>query len=470
MSFTVTAQFPCATGASSPPCRVNAAISVAASGSPFVFSSLHIESGASVTFTGTSSLLQISTRDDLIVDAGAGLTFASTIVNVSLVSGAPMTINGTVQLDGYLAEIGMRAPSGALFVGGQITASSIVASAASMRLHDNAALSTNGRGFSGGLGAGAGSVSDADPAACVDCACSAAGGGGGFGGTGGNGNSSAQPLGFYSDGSAAIGGIGGTTYGSDAAPFDFGSGGAGYAGNAGFAGGGRIRLSSAGAMYFARGSTISADGASVANPQCVCNCAVATAGSAGSGGSIWIAAASLGGGGLVSAAGGNLIQRVQAAGGGGGRIRFDVPCTSLDAWFRNSSSARGGVAVTTAFTATVAEATGNTGQIGADGTITYLGRDGFRLADSAALGTSPFVCVACGSGTTAPATMLPAQCETCPAGSYCVSGSPRALCMAGFYCDEGAQVPDQNECVPPFYCAPGSAGLTACMGGYVTLN
>ena len=70
--------------------------------------------------------------------------------------------------------------------------------------------------YAGGLGAGAGSASDADPAACIECACSAAGGGGGHGGFGGDGNSSAQPLDFYADGSAAIGGFGGSVYGSGA--------------------------------------------------------------------------------------------------------------------------------------------------------------------------------------------------------------------------------------------------------------
>ena len=119
---------------------------------------------------------------------------------------------------------------------------------------------------------------------------------------------------------------------------------------------------------------------------------------------------------------------MQAAGGGGGRIRFDVPCTSLDAWFRNTTLTRGGVALTTAFSAQVAAATGNTGAPGADGTVTYMGRDGFRLTAAASLDASASsVCTACAAGTTAPAaTSLAVQCQTCPAGSYCAAGQPRA--------------------------------------------
>ncbi len=157
-------------------------------------------------------------------------------------------------------------------------------------------LSGDESGNLSGVGVGKGTSTDADwkPA-----------GGGGYGGAGG-------------DGRASNGGTlaGGTDWGNSEAPDGLGSGG-GSAKNEdylGGAGGGAIKLYSAGALTV--DGVITANGGNGAG-----NIDGAGNGGGGSGGSIWLTCASLSGAGSITANGGLSGQsRYRGAGGGGGRI------------------------------------------------------------------------------------------------------------------------------------------------------
>lgn len=107
-------------------------------------------------------------------------------------------------------------------------------------------------------------------------------------------------------------GVGGPAYGSMTQPQDFGSGG----GNGGGNGGGIIRLTVAGRLHV--DGAISADGN--AGSQAAC-----TAGSGGSGGSVYLSVGELTGSGRISADGGqgwrsDWCSGITSGGGGGGRV------------------------------------------------------------------------------------------------------------------------------------------------------
>ncbi|MCC6322156.1 MAG: hypothetical protein IT438_12055 [Phycisphaerales bacterium] len=139
-------------------------------------------------------------------------------------------------------------------------------------------IGADARGFGAGLGAGAGNST-------VGGQCA---GGGGYGGSGGNGTF-----------------VGGGTYGSFREPRELGSGGGSSGTVIGRAGGGSMRLSITGSLTL--DGTISADGDGSGNDRWGC----------GSGGSIWISAATVNGGGTIRANGGRTNYCGGGAGGGG---------------------------------------------------------------------------------------------------------------------------------------------------------
>lgn len=172
----------------------------------------------------------------------------------------------------------------------------------------------------------------------------------GYGATAGPGGSSTPSVGGSYGG---IGGGGGASpYGTSVNPTDFGSGGYGSNGNdiyyAQGAGGGLVRIRVTGT--FVNNGSILADGYSMG--CCITN-------SAGSGGSIFIAANVFDGNGLVQAAGGSPYS---GSSGGGGRIAI----------YYNSKS----------FTGTLAAHGGTTGSPGGAGVMYEAGNGTFGSAPS----------------------------------------------------------------------------------------
>jgi hypothetical protein len=149
-------------------------------------------------------------------------------------------------------------------------------------------INVNGRGWAGNLGTGAGGETSPPPVS---------GGGAGYGGYGGMSSSNA---------------LGGTTYGSVAAPIDLGSGGGlGSTGGAGGAGGGAVKIVATGDLIL--DGLISANGADATNNRS----------GGGSGGSIWLSAKTITGTGVLAANGG-AGEPIHGGGGGGGRIALQA--------------------------------------------------------------------------------------------------------------------------------------------------
>jgi len=155
--------------------------------------------------------------------------------------------------------------------------------------------------------------------------------GGGFGGRGGN-----------------AGPTGGASYGSAAAPVQFGSGGAndGSGGGVGSGGrgGGSVKLAVLGTATI--GGQIRADGGSVSVTECGCSA------TGGAGGSIWLIAQSVIGSGVVSSNGGTAATSCGGgpAGGGGGRVSI-TGCGSSS--FLDRVTVTGGIACASGETGTV---------------------------------------------------------------------------------------------------------------------
>ncbi|MBU0981689.1 hypothetical protein KKC94_03260, partial [Patescibacteria group bacterium] len=144
------------------------------------------------------------------------------------------------------------------------------------------------------------------------------GGGGAFAGTGGNGSH---------------GGVGGsTTYGDSTAPVFFGSGGGDNAGSSGGAGGGVLLLNITGTLT--NSGTISANGEDGKKYG------INACGGGGSGGSLYVSAATLAGASTnVFAKGGNGCDSAYDGGGGGGGRICIVYTTDSSTWLSSLSAA-----------------------------------------------------------------------------------------------------------------------------------
>jgi hypothetical protein len=194
-------------------------------------------------------------------------------------------------------------------------AAQIVITADNVNVEAGAVISSNGKGSAGGVqangsgtGGGAGSSLQADKG----------GGGGGYGGAGGNGDSLAG---------------GATTYGSNTAPTDLGSGGGGNynASLSGGAGGGAIKFVVSGTVTVS--GSITAEGADGTSSD-------GYGGGGGSGGSIWFDVGTLAGAGAISVNGGDGTGTSPNNGGGGGGGRMAIYYDSKP--FTGTTTAAGG--------------------------------------------------------------------------------------------------------------------------------
>ena len=181
--------------------------------------------------------------------------------------------------------------------GGQLKANTSLLQASSITIEAGGVIDASAMGYGANGGPGTGSENYN-------------GGGGGYGGLGGWGGSNVD--------------IGGPTYGSIAAPVDYGSGGfhqAGWDGNdyVGGAGGGAIRLSASG--------PVTVNGSILANGGNSSGTFGSYGAGGGSGGSVWITADSIAGSGTIAANGGN--PTATGGWGGGGRIAWQVTSTSF---------------------------------------------------------------------------------------------------------------------------------------------
>jgi hypothetical protein len=172
--------------------------------------------------------------------------------------------------------------------------------AANITIETNATLTADGQGISwyhGDIPGDAEGGNGGNPETCS--------GGGGYGGAGGYGTNALD----------AVAWAGGSTYGSETAPTNFG-GASGHARKAsGVQGGGVIRLAAVGTL--AINGEVSADG----EPGSGSNTG---ASGGGAGGSIWLSCATLKGAGTLTANGGaggyEATDQTCGGGGGGGRI------------------------------------------------------------------------------------------------------------------------------------------------------
>jgi hypothetical protein len=240
------------------------------------FSRLIVDNGGS---RGTYTLLSsANSSQDLIVNSGASVQLGS-----SLMTWRSLTVasNASVGLSSNINSIALTISS-------------------NLSIAPGGALSLDGQGFAPNNGPGHGYPGGASGA-----------GGGGYGGYGSMGNTTTNS--------------GGSTYDSITSPTQAGSGG-GYVGvTSGSSGGGALHLEVIGSVM--NNGTISANGA----PGIVPNAG------GGSGGAVWMSAASLSGSGQISANGGNA-DAFSSGGGGGGRITLTCNSNSYTGTF----SAHGG--------------------------------------------------------------------------------------------------------------------------------
>ena len=226
--------------------------------------------GASTGGPGTVYRAQSGLRPQLIYDNN-GVTATTLMSSLMTPTGADLVVrNGSVLSHPNESAAGLT-----------IVADNLEISASSR-------IDVSSRGYGPGQGPGAGNTGDQ---------ATQGGSGGGYGGAGGP---------------SPNGTPGGATYGSITQPTDLGSGGGtSFVGQTGTRGGGAVRLVIAG--------TITVMGGIIANGENL-NCEHnQNNGGPGSGGSIWITAASVAGSGSVQANGG-----IGCSGGGGGRVAVDV--------------------------------------------------------------------------------------------------------------------------------------------------
>lgn len=284
------------------------------------FASLRVASGATLTHSAASNGLPfvlsttnesvLLTNVDVVTLSYAGVFAGSVVVtdtngivtytnnadylltNVGPLTGIQRTTNSTIA-DGATVYVSYdsQLPTSA---GLTITLTN------SFELESGAVVKLDGRGYSSGFGPGPGGSAGSP----------LSGGGGGYGGNGGLSSSN---------------GAGGLGYSTSFADTNLGSGGGTGAGGIGGAGGGRIQLS-AGSECILNG-LISADGQNATNNRA----------GGGSGGSIWISAATISGNGSLNVRGG-AGEPIHGGGGGGGRITLDFQ-TNL---FAGTISATGG--------------------------------------------------------------------------------------------------------------------------------
>lgn len=254
---------------------------------------LTLVSGKTLTLNGASlsasGLIQINSGATLTMGSGAVL---SATAGLTLKSGSTSTLSGTLNI----APGVLTLESGATVYGSMASTLNVV----DFNLPAGTTLDGSGRGYShrNGPGAGANAVSAVQ-----------GGGGGGHAGSGGSsglGESGTLP--------------GGGAYDSPSAPVQAGSGGGD--GNCcggtqyGGSGGAAFHIVASGAVLLNGAINVNGtDGQSAAYP-----------GGGGSGGAVYIEAASLSGTGSISARGGNGAYGYQAGGGGGsgGLVRFDI--------------------------------------------------------------------------------------------------------------------------------------------------
>lgn len=254
-------------------------------GAGSVYVKMASEDRADVTYDAGGTALSADTpvpadlnARDLRVAGGARVILAgSQTVHSDLVLAAPSrlqlnglgtSVAGNVLLSGSGSTLAPApgVPSG-LAVGGDMT------------IEVGSVLNANGAGFPGTQGPGAGQNSNTGSTGAA---------GGGYGGRGGNANA------FQ----------GGLPYGSESQPFQMGSGGGSFVGNAAGAGGGAFQLEVVGTLDVL--GTISANGEQPGNPS-----------GAGSGGGLMITAGMVSGSGLITANGGAGGSGSWGPGGGG---------------------------------------------------------------------------------------------------------------------------------------------------------
>jgi hypothetical protein len=260
--------------------------------------------GAGTVFT------QVTGQNGLLLVDNGGQLETNTLTAITSVALANNAIDVLIQGNASVV------PSGAWIVGNLTIASNGVLEASSLTtltltasgaitIEEGGGLLANGTGYAGGAGPGAGHayLLGASP----PC------GGGSYGGNGAA--------------SSPTNGSGGTTYGSQSNPANFGSGGGiDLPYSLGGDGGGAIQITSLSGIVEVDG-TIAANGES----------GDFYGGGGGSGGSIWLTGGTLLGSGSITANGGNGANTV-GGGGGGGRIDLS-PVANL---FDGTVSAYGG--------------------------------------------------------------------------------------------------------------------------------
>lgn len=224
----------------------------------------------------------------VLVDNG-GPAGAPTLITSQLGT-PPQAFDLTIQNGGVVsASANFPALSDLILNAGGVLTAAAQLTALNVNVNNNAvvaeggSIEVDGEGYPQEIGPGTGISSGQD------------GSGAGYGGTGG----------------AAGSAPGGGTYGSAYQPADFGSGGGygSFASSAGSSGGGAMHLIVGGALTL--DGQISAEGQAGAQDNA----------GGGSGGSVWVQAATLIGGGEIRADGGNGAG-YGGSGGGGGRIAF----------------------------------------------------------------------------------------------------------------------------------------------------
>lgn len=322
-------------------------------------------SAASINWTGTAgdglwttasnwTPVQVPTAaDDVTIDATKTVTVNAAVAFNSLTLGdtagttapvlfvsAPVTTSGSVVINkaATLRESGVSKLSfgsitvrsgGALTHAGNSSARSNILNVAvsgDFDLQSGAAISLDGLGYAGGLGAGCGTTTPGrGPGGGTGAAYTASYNGGGGGGHGG----------FGATGGGAGGGAGGAAFDAVTNPVDLGSGGGGGQGNCGGGGAGGV---GGGAVILAVGGTLTLNGVVSANGTDGQPGAGPSGGGGGAGGSINLSASVLTGNGTLRANGGST-----ASGGGsgaGGRIALSASTSNS---FTGTANALAGV-------------------------------------------------------------------------------------------------------------------------------
>ncbi len=376
------------------------------------------------TFTGANAL---QARGAATTGPGCGTVYRAQIGQpAQLIFDNGGTANQSVQSSPIVTPAGVNViiRNGAALSHASGSVSGLVMQVAdNLTIESTGLIDAGGRGYAGGQGPGAGAAG----VLTNECA-----GGAGYGGAGGAGTTAA----------------GGGAYGSATQPTDLGSGGGASTTVPGKRGGGAIRLKVGGSLTV--NGEIGADGALYDG----------TYSGAGSGGSIWITAATVTGAGTIHANGRGYTP-CSNGGGGGGRVavyscNMTMPLSSIVA-----NGAVGAGAGTTYFNATAVSVVvsivgggnrcpGATVALTADtinGTSYQWRRDNVPMADGPGIGGTTYSGVATPTLTVTNVSPIDGHAEiTCVVNNACglVTSTPSVhlICAGDFNCSGSLSVQD----------------------------